>query len=94
MSEQCRKGCGACCIALSISSPIPGMEQGKASGTPCIHLGTDYSCLIFDDPQRPKVCASLKPLKEMCQDTRESALAYLSHLENITRPNQAAGKIT
>ncbi|HHT9111107.1 MAG TPA: YkgJ family cysteine cluster protein, partial [Candidatus Brocadiaceae bacterium] len=22
---DCKAGCGACCIALSISSPIPGM---------------------------------------------------------------------
>jgi Fe-S-cluster containining protein len=25
----CRPGCGACCIAPSIASPIPGMPQGK-----------------------------------------------------------------
>jgi Fe-S-cluster containining protein len=25
----CRSGCGACCIAPSISSAIPGMPQGK-----------------------------------------------------------------
>ncbi|MGI5837047.1 MAG: YkgJ family cysteine cluster protein, partial [Chloroflexota bacterium] len=22
---KCRIGCGACCIAISISSPVPGM---------------------------------------------------------------------
>ncbi|HNV09555.1 MAG TPA: YkgJ family cysteine cluster protein, partial [Dokdonella sp.] len=26
---SCRSGCGACCIAPSISSPIPGMPNGK-----------------------------------------------------------------
>ncbi|MFS9540720.1 YkgJ family cysteine cluster protein, partial [Klebsiella pneumoniae] len=25
---ECRTDCGACCIAPSISSPIPGMPQG------------------------------------------------------------------
>ncbi|HCL3974602.1 TPA: YkgJ family cysteine cluster protein, partial [Pseudomonas aeruginosa] len=25
---QCRAGCGACCIAPSISSPLPGMPAG------------------------------------------------------------------
>jgi len=25
----CRSGCGACCIAPSIASPIPRMPQGK-----------------------------------------------------------------
>jgi Fe-S-cluster containining protein len=29
---NCRLGCGACCIAPSISSPIPGMPQGKPAG--------------------------------------------------------------
>lgn len=31
---ECRPGCGACCIAPSISSPIPGMPEGKAAGVP------------------------------------------------------------
>lgn len=26
---DCRPGCGACCIAPSITSPIPGMPHGK-----------------------------------------------------------------
>ncbi|NYZ53719.1 YkgJ family cysteine cluster protein, partial [Escherichia coli] len=26
---ECRPGCGACCTAPSISSPIPGMPDGK-----------------------------------------------------------------
>ena len=26
---SCRPGCGACCIAPSISSPIPDLPQGK-----------------------------------------------------------------
>ena len=29
---NCREGCGACCIAPSISSPIPGMPHGKPAG--------------------------------------------------------------
>lgn len=27
---DCRSGCGACCIAPSISSPIPGMPEWQA----------------------------------------------------------------
>ena len=34
----CRTGCGACCIAPSISSPIPGMPDGKPAGVPCVQL--------------------------------------------------------
>ena len=30
----CRDGCGACCIAPSITSPIPGMPHGKPAGMP------------------------------------------------------------
>ncbi|HAI50813.1 MAG TPA: zinc/iron-chelating domain-containing protein, partial [Enterobacteriaceae bacterium] len=26
---ECRPDCGACCIAPSISTPIPGMPHGK-----------------------------------------------------------------
>jgi len=29
---ECRPHCGACCTAPSISSPIPGMPNGKMSG--------------------------------------------------------------
>ncbi|MDR8085529.1 YkgJ family cysteine cluster protein, partial [Acinetobacter baumannii] len=28
-SFQCRPHCGACCTAPSITSPIPGMPNGK-----------------------------------------------------------------
>lgn len=84
---ECREGCGACCIALSISSSIPGMENGKPAGVRCIHLTKDYKCAIFNSPQRPKVCAGLKPSKEMCGETREDALLYLKYLEKITAPD-------
>ena len=26
---DCRPGCGACCIAPSINTPLPGMPHGK-----------------------------------------------------------------
>ena len=29
---ECRSSCGACCIAPSINSPIPGMPHGKPAG--------------------------------------------------------------
>ena len=35
---ECRKGCGACCIAPSISSPLPGLPFGKMPGDRCPHL--------------------------------------------------------
>ena len=83
---ECRKGCGACCIALSISSSIPGMENGKPAGVRCIHLRDDFKCKLFDKPERPAVCAGLKPSEEMCGKSREEALAYLEYLEKVTAP--------
>ena len=72
---ECRPECGACCIAPSISSPIPGMPQGKPANT---------RCAIFGSPLRPKVCASLKPEAEMCAANREDAMTWLLHLELST----------
>ena len=36
--QQCLPGCGACCIAPSISGPIPGMPNGKPAAVRCINL--------------------------------------------------------
>ena len=33
---ECRPGCAACCIAPSISSPIPGMPDGNVAGAVCV----------------------------------------------------------
>ncbi|OOP56818.1 MAG: zinc/iron-chelating domain-containing protein [Candidatus Brocadia carolinensis] len=85
---KCRIGCGACCIALSISSPIPGMPDGKPAGVRCPQLSPDNRCLIFGKPERPAVCCSLRPLEEMCGRTSEEAHAYLEYLEQYTTPSQ------
>ena len=82
----CRPGCGACCIGLSISSPIPGMPQGKPAGVRCVQLDDDLRCRVFDQPGRPAVCASLQPEPEMCGSNRDEALAFLARLERETRP--------
>lgn len=81
----CRSHCGACCIAPSISSAIPGMPFGKPAGVRCIHLLEDFRCGIFNDPGRPLVCGSLKARREMCGESREFALRYLAELEVLTR---------
>ena len=82
----CRTGCGACCIAPSISSPIPGMPGGKPAGVRCVQLAADNRCAIFGRPERPAVCASLRPTQEMCGASRDEALAYLDELERRTTP--------
>ena len=82
----CRPGCGACCIGPSISSPIPGMPNGKPAGVRCVQLTADNRCAIFGKPERPAVCASLMPAPEMCGDNREQALRWLGVLEEQTAP--------
>ena len=82
---DCRSACGACCIAPSISSPIPGMPFGKPAGVRCVQLMDDFRCGIFDDPARPAVCGSLQARTEMCGTSREHALGYLIELEMLTR---------
>jgi uncharacterized protein len=82
----CRAGCGACCIALSISSPIPGMPQGKPAGVRCVQLTEDNGCAIFGSPLRPVVCGRLRPEPAMCGSDRDQALRYLDELDAATRP--------
>jgi len=80
----CRAGCGACCIAPSISSPIPGMPHGKPAGVRCVQLTHDNRCAIFADPRRPAVCASLQPEPAMCGADRQHAMAWITVLEKAT----------
>lgn len=88
---NCRSGCGACCIAPSISSPIPGMPLGKAAGVRCVQLDDANRCKIFGDPRRPLVCSSLRASAEMCganeniDATRTHAMTFLTRLERETR---------
>jgi uncharacterized protein len=83
---ECRPGCGACCVGLSISSPIPGMPDGKPAGVRCVQLTDDNLCGLFGSAERPTVCVRLRPNPEMCGGSAEEALAYLERLERETRP--------
>lgn len=84
---KCRAGCGACCIALSISSAVPGMPEGKPAGVRCPHLTDSNLCSLFMTPERPKVCQNLTPSFEMCGNSFKEAMAYLQRLEEITKPD-------
>ena len=88
-AHTCRPGCGACCTAPSISSPIPGMPQGKPAGVACVQLDEHLRCRIFGQPERPAVCGQLMPSLEMCgahDDGGQHARVYLARLEELTRP--------
>lgn len=80
----CRERCGACCIAPSISSPIPGMPNGKPAGVRCVQLDDQYRCRVFGQPDRPAVCGSLRPTPSMCGSSQREAMDYLSSLERTT----------
>jgi len=85
-SMNCRDHCGACCTAPSITSPIPGMPNGKPAGVRCVQLAEDNRCLIFGRPERPAFCGGLQPSLEMCGDSREQAIRWLDALERATAP--------
>lgn len=89
---DCRPGCGACCIAPSITSPIPdlpgfpGSPAGKPAGVPCPQLTADLCCRLFGRPERPAVCVRLRPAAEMCQAGPAAAQRWLAALELATLP--------
>jgi hypothetical protein len=65
------------------------MPNGKPAGVRCAQLSDDNRCLIFGQPERPEVCNRLRPMLEMCGETRGHALIYLTWLEEMTQPNGA-----
>ncbi|MFA0085959.1 YkgJ family cysteine cluster protein [Vibrio sp. 10N.261.51.F12] len=81
---DCRLGCGACCIAPSISSAIPGMPDGKPSGVRCIQLNEDNLCKLFGKPERPKVCHDFKPCPDVCGSSNQIAVSNLLELDRLT----------
>ncbi|GCE31422.1 zinc/iron-chelating domain-containing protein [Dictyobacter alpinus] len=82
----CRIGCGACCIAPSISSPLPGMPDGKPAGVRCVNLSNDNRCQIFGKPERPAVCSSFQPDPDICGHSTHEALQLITLLERATNP--------
>jgi uncharacterized protein len=83
---SCRAGCGACCTSPSITSPIPGMPNGKPAGVRCVQLTDTNGCAIFGHPDRPAFCAGLQASAEMCGTSREYAMQWLDTLERATAP--------
>ena len=95
----CRPGCAACCIAPSISSPIPDPQGGparpKPAGIPCGQLDEQLRCRLFGQPGRPAVCSQLAPAVDMCGSdpdparARVHAMQFLDQLERLTAPSWA-----
>lgn len=88
---ECRKGCAACCEALSISSPIPGMPQGKSAGVVCVNLDKGaLICRIWSQKEYPEVCLQFTP-GPLCGSNRTEAMENLSQLEVQTKPDRIFG---
>jgi uncharacterized protein len=80
---ECRLGCGACCTVISISSPIPGMPEGKPAGIRCIHLTDDYKCVLFNTAERPWICGAFQADVLICGNSREEAITIIAQLEGL-----------
>lgn len=87
---QCRAGCGACCIAPSITSPIPGLPDGKPAGQRCVHLNDEFLCELFGREERPLVCELFQASPSLCGENRDQALTQLAWLEQQTDPDSPA----
>lgn len=62
------------------------MPNGKPAGVRCAQLDEQNRCRVFGRPERPTFCAGLQPSVEMCGDSREQAIAWLTQLERATAP--------
>ena len=85
---NCRSGCGACCIAPSISPSFPALPEGKPAGVVCPHLTADRRCRLFGKPERPRPCVGLRPQPEMCGASTDDAMATLLAWESLTAPHR------
>jgi uncharacterized protein len=90
MTTPCRPGCGACCIAPSVASPIPGMPRGKPAGVRCVQLTDDLCCALYGRPERPAFCVGLRPSPDLCGATAAEAMHLIAALEAATRPDPAS----
>ena len=51
-----------------------------------MQLDEQLRCRLFGKPERPAVCASLRPTPEMCGTDATMAMAGLMQLERLTKP--------
>ena len=77
-------GCGACCIAPSIYTPMPNMPQGKKAGERCLNLSDDNLCKLFGLPERPEFCGVFQAEVSVCGTTQAEAIKLIGWLEGAT----------
>lgn len=62
------------------------MPGGKPAGVRCVQLDEDNRCRVFGRPERPAFCIGLQPSPDMCGESREQAMIWLTRLEKATAP--------
>lgn len=80
---DCQK-CGACCIAPSITSSMPGMPDGKPAGVRCRHLNDRNLCVLFSRAERPGFCLGWQPGPDVCGASFDEAMANIAAMEART----------
>jgi Fe-S-cluster containining protein len=83
---DCRPGCGACCVAPSITLPIPGMPHGKPAGVRCVNLDDTNRCNLWGQPSYPSFCRTFPAMADACGSTNEQAMVLLTIMERDTTP--------
>jgi hypothetical protein len=78
---ECRKGCGACCIALSISESFLNHPKGKKAGERCKNLDENNSCKIWGTKEYPKTCQGFQAEESWCGANFSNAIKILNQLE-------------
>ena len=76
--------CGACCIAPSITTPMPDMPNGKPAGVRCVNLDNRNLCTLYGKPERPAFCSGWKPRPEVCGKSFDQAMKNIATLEHET----------
>lgn len=64
------------------------MPNGKRAGERCVNLRDDYTCAIFEHPDRPAVCGGFKAEELICGSNQKEAFQTLSDLEGIAVQSQ------
>jgi hypothetical protein len=70
---NCRRGCGACCVYLSLPKPFIGHPQGKPAGWTCNNLTKTWECGLYYTDLMPEVCREFKGSLLLCGKNFEEA---------------------
>ncbi len=85
---DCRSGCAACCVVISISSCIPGYPEGKPADVVCCNLDhATLKCTIWNMDNYPDVCRYFMPDPAYCGKNADEAYKILAELEKKTFPD-------